>query len=290
MGLTANAGQTPQELKGALNQDSLTVAVAGATPNLAAVGMGYASLLYLSGVASISGIAGGFDGRELTLVSLDGGQTLIDASGLSLPGNRFLLGANLALATPGASCFLRWNAPLTAWVLMSQSASSGGGGGVPSAPLTSVQFNNAGAFGGSADLTWDDAIKVLGVNGFADIVTLQYAFLLNSTAVTDNLAAGDNDDFTPPADASSFYLTPDGGGSNLTGLVLNDPALQTDGFEAWIVNPDAAATLTITNQDAGSSAGNQFQCPGNSDFILIPQSSVKIRYENFGTGQWRVMG
>jgi hypothetical protein len=41
----------------------------------------------------------------------------------------------------------------------------GGGSGTPGGSDTQVQFNDAGAFGGSADLTWDDTGKVLGVGG-----------------------------------------------------------------------------------------------------------------------------
>ena len=37
------------------------------------------------------------------------------------------------------------------------------GGGVPASPVNSVQFNNAGAFGGSANLTWDNVNSRLGV-------------------------------------------------------------------------------------------------------------------------------
>jgi hypothetical protein len=45
----------------------------------------------------------------------------------------------------------------------------GGGGGTPGGSDTQVQFNNAGAFGGSVDLTWDDTGKVLGVGGDIDL-------------------------------------------------------------------------------------------------------------------------
>jgi hypothetical protein len=45
----------------------------------------------------------------------------------------------------------------------------GGGGGTPGGSDTQVQFNNAGAFGGSVDLTWDDTSKVLGVGGDIDL-------------------------------------------------------------------------------------------------------------------------
>jgi hypothetical protein len=42
---------------------------------------------------------------------------------------------------------------------------AGGGGGTPGGSTTQVQFNDAGAFGGDADLTWDKTTNVLGVTG-----------------------------------------------------------------------------------------------------------------------------
>jgi hypothetical protein len=47
--------------------------------------------------------------------------------------------------------------------------SAGGGGGTPGGSDTQVQFNDGGAFGGDADLTWDDTGKVLGVGGDIDL-------------------------------------------------------------------------------------------------------------------------
>lgn len=44
-------------------------------------------------------------------------------------------------------------------------AAPAGGGGSPGGSTTQIQYNNAGAFAGSADLTWDDTGKVLGLNG-----------------------------------------------------------------------------------------------------------------------------
>jgi hypothetical protein len=41
----------------------------------------------------------------------------------------------------------------------------GGGGGTPGGSDTQVQYNDSGAFAGSADLTWDDTGKVLEVGG-----------------------------------------------------------------------------------------------------------------------------
>jgi hypothetical protein len=43
--------------------------------------------------------------------------------------------------------------------------SGGGGSGTPGGSDTQVQFNNAGAFAGDADLTWNSTTNVLGVTG-----------------------------------------------------------------------------------------------------------------------------
>jgi hypothetical protein len=40
-----------------------------------------------------------------------------------------------------------------------------GGGGTPGGSTTQVQFNDAGAFGGDADLTWNSTTNVLGITG-----------------------------------------------------------------------------------------------------------------------------
>jgi hypothetical protein len=42
---------------------------------------------------------------------------------------------------------------------------AGGGGGTPGGSTTQVQFNDGGAFGGDADLTWNKTTNVLGVTG-----------------------------------------------------------------------------------------------------------------------------
>ena len=47
--------------------------------------------------------------------------------------------------------------------------SAGGGGGTPGGSDTQVQFNDNGAFGGDADLTWNKTTNVLGVGGDIDL-------------------------------------------------------------------------------------------------------------------------
>ncbi len=50
--------------------------------------------------------------------------------------------------------------------------SGGGGGGTPGGASTNVQFNEAGAFGGDAELTWDTVSKLLGLTGSLDVFNI----------------------------------------------------------------------------------------------------------------------
>ena len=47
--------------------------------------------------------------------------------------------------------------------------SAGGGGGTPGGSNTQVQFNDSGAFGGDADLTWNKTTNVLGITGVVNL-------------------------------------------------------------------------------------------------------------------------
>ena len=49
-------------------------------------------------------------------------------------------------------------------------STGGGGGGTPAAPANSIQFNNAGAFGGNVALTFDAVNGVLNLTGLANVV------------------------------------------------------------------------------------------------------------------------
>ena len=63
----------------------------------------------------------------------------------------------------------------------------GGGGGVPALPFTSVQFNNAGAFGGSPNFTWNGTGVVV-TNGAGTTDTLSPGTLLFTTAGTGTVS------------------------------------------------------------------------------------------------------
>lgn len=72
-------------------------------------------------------------------------------------------------------------------------STAGGGGGTPGGADTQVQFNNAGAFGGSADFTWDGtSLKVTDGNDFTagtdnDLVITHSGTAGSITSTTGNL-------------------------------------------------------------------------------------------------------
>jgi hypothetical protein len=93
---------------------------------------------------------------------------------------------------------IRYNATQNRWELSVATDSTGltgvwnaidtGGAGVPGAPVTSIQFNNSGAFGGDADLTFDAANSAVNLQGhqiFGNIGTAPTA-TANSVALYHN--------------------------------------------------------------------------------------------------------
>lgn len=63
---------------------------------------------------------------------------------------------------------------------------SSGGGGTPASPTTSIQFNNAGSFGGDADFFWDGTAMNIRANGIAATKTAVVIFQ-NTVAATSGV-------------------------------------------------------------------------------------------------------
>jgi len=122
------------------------------------------------------------------------------------------LGAStpLRFADSDSSNYVSFQAPATitsnvAWTLPATDGGSGqflstngsgtlswataSGGGTPANPANSIQFNSTGAFGGSANLTWDGTNVQIGATGalrFADTDNSNYvAFKSPGTVVTN---------------------------------------------------------------------------------------------------------
>ncbi len=67
---------------------------------------------------------------------------------------------NVSAAAPANTNVLAWNAGANRW----EPTAAGGGGGVPAGADTQVQFNDGGAFGGNAGLTFTKGSGILAVN------------------------------------------------------------------------------------------------------------------------------
>jgi hypothetical protein len=79
--------------------------------------------------------------------------------------------------------------------------------------------------------------------------------------------------------ASYFQrLTANASNSTLSGISVNSAA-QVDGEVHVIVNVAASGTLTLSHQDAGSTAGNRFLCSTGASIVLSANQAADIIYD-----------
>jgi hypothetical protein len=70
---------------------------------------------------------------------------------------------------------------------------SGGGAGNPASPNSSVQFNNDGVFGGTANFLWNNSLNQLYINGTINVVS---GYKLNNSAAEGYYLRGNGTVFT----------------------------------------------------------------------------------------------
>ncbi len=126
LGVGTGAATNTLDLSGTLSIRSQTIALVNGANSNVALPIG-ASTLYVSGpsgVFNITGIAGGTDGRLVTLVNYSGQtMTMTYNSGSSSAGNKILIGGSGDLAiTANGSVTLQWVAAATAWFVVSYKA------------------------------------------------------------------------------------------------------------------------------------------------------------------------
>lgn len=165
---------------------------------------------------------------------------------------------------------------------ISDAGGGGGGGGTPALPFNSVQFNNAGAFGGSADLTFDDATNILALAGRETIA--------NGTANTTSLAL------------TGYSLT----GANAQSMVSLAGTWNTTGvptaIDLDITNTASAATSLLMDLRTGGTSRFSVRVDGRvtapsaiintiiSTGILTLAATTTISLESNGSTQWVVNG
>jgi hypothetical protein len=155
------------------------------------------------------------------------------------------------------------------------------GGGTPGAPANSIQFNNAGAFGGSANLTWTNASNLLTQTGTPAANTVVDGYILTDTTA----ATAGNQQYSPTlhftgqgwkttATAASqsvdfrIYNVPVQGAANPTGNLTIDSSVNAGAYGnattisttgQLSVNSNATGavlTLQVTATDPGAGPTN----------------------------------
>lgn len=161
-----------------------------------------------------------------------------DSHAITLEGPAHSGGTDYTLKFPSA-------APGNTQILQSNNAgqlswiNTPSGSGSPASPANSIQFNNAGAFGGSSDLKYDDSTKVLTI--------------------------GDQD-------VNRGVISIAGGSSGAGELRLGDPGT-SGGTVTLKGGNDHAASYTIKLPDDGPSANNKIlesDTNGNLTWINTP--------------------
>lgn len=190
----------------------------------------------------------------------------------------------------------RWDALAGKHLYVDQAA--GGGGGSPGGTSGQVQFNDAGAFGGDAGLTFDAVTDALTVGGSVTSPTIQ-----GSTASGGNLA------IQSTSHATKGTVDIQGVNVSSTGKVIIPSASSTGGLEVnevvtanhvtglrfgnlWSVTNYSASFYTLDNKGVSVSANRQFLFSGSNDAPwqakdtgLARESPGVVRVSDGSTGQ-----
>lgn len=204
---------------GVVNANQLTgdpVNTSGRTTGQALVWNGTTWVPSNSAATSFSAITSGTNSTATMTVASGAALTF---SGSGTVNASQLVGVTISTTPPTVGQVLTATSPTAAnW----QSSGSGS----PGAPFTSVQFNNAGAFGGSANMEWDNTLFTLGVGlGFGD-GTLSSDIGYSSTATGPvSLLAGTH--ITDTVNASNHFPAGAGIGALYTGSAVLSTSILT---------------------------------------------------------------
>lgn len=134
----------------------------------------------------------------------------------------------------------------------------GGGGGVPSLPFNSVQYNNAGAFGGSANFTWNGTGLVI-TNGAGITDTLSPGTLLFTTAGTGTVSVKTGGGADGPLNLDILDLQINGAAGTVGQVLTSGGAGASPTWGAIAVGggwTDGGTTVYLTTSTDVVSVGN----------------------------------
>ena len=241
-------------------------------------------LLYLSTTLSAS--------RGDGIIQVTGSS--FDASNTNITGSRLSL---INITEIPDTHVLTYNTTTKQVNYTASSAIGGGGSGTPSAPVNSVQFNNAGAFGGNANFTFtnNSTASLTGsllVSGGLEISGSTKLFGLTNPTATNVLTYN-------TSTGQVFYTASSaigGGGSGVPGganttIQFNDAGAFSGSGNFTFIKGSNLVTLTGSLTVSGSNTTTEIKFQ-NLQENLVPTSSVmideatgKLSYINFWYSQ-----
>ena len=172
---------------------------------------------------------------------------------------------------------------------------AGGAGSTPGGSDTQVQFNDGGSFGGSADLTWDDTAKELGVGGDISLDSGgTYSTTLQMVTPTANrtisfpdatgtvaLVSGSNGTVQYNEGGvlkgnSDFTVDPD----------WNDASTVFTGLKLNVTDTASAAGSNLLDLQVGGTAISKISSDGDLYLANIGATAGALLLENAGYGRF----
>lgn len=255
VGSATNAGSL-------IESGSITVTDTGAVNDYAPAGFANARYVLINAATTltINGIAGGVDGRLITFINIStsGAVGFSNESAASAAANRFHnLGSSTQSLIQGTAAAqtitYRYNGAAQRWQQIA----------------TNTTFHGE-AMTVSGSFTANSTLSGHG--------TLIFTLTTNVT-----LAAGTTNDWAPIT-ANNYRVDPSSGAATVTGLAT----VASSGRIAIITNVStvAANTLTLTNEDALSTAVNRFVLPAASPLVIRAGGSLTLKYDGT-SARWR---
>ena len=148
----------------------------------------------------------------------------------------------------------------TTFAITVNTGSGAGGATSPGGSTTQIQYNNAGAFGGVPNLTWNGT-TLNATGSFSG----SFAGVYTPITVTAIDTISSNYTITKPG----TYIVQSADPTFTYAMGLPDPRAQPIGSEIKIINMDGANNLTLGNS-------SPYDLAGNAIGALAPQSSLKL--------------
>lgn len=165
-------------------------------------------------------------------------------------------------------------------------------GSVAVTPMPSVMrlidYSNPTTYGWAEVAQYAGVLTVLpGAVGTDGIISLQGGLVLPNIIYAAVTAT--KNDYSPTGwqSCTMLALDPDAA-RTITGFAA--PTNAMEGTEKYIRNDDAAFSITLTHQDAASSASNRMVLPNNASVVIRPRASFGMVWDDDGAGanyRWR---